>query len=107
MNAEKEFCADVNRDISPDNGDGNSETLQCHNKLKKMAMHLAHICCATLRQQEEGEFSEEDQEFANLVFNCRNKLVGLGEYLIKLSNLVKNNNRNCTTSDLSSLSVNL
>ena len=86
INAEQEFCADVNRDISPDSGNGNSETLQYHNKLKKMAMHLADICCATLRQWEEGELSQEDQEFANLVFDCGNELAGLGEYLIELSN---------------------
>ena len=122
---EQEFCIDRNGDISPNNSchetnleasetcscqSQSSQTLQCHDKLKRLGNHLADICGVTLSQQKQGIFSPDGIEFAKLASNCGNELMGLGEYLIDVANLIDENQRDFNrlpyviSQDLSSLS---
>ena len=118
--AERDCCVDINGDISPSeelvrSSDidvhliKTSETLDYFGELKKVATHLADISSVTLKQQSQGIFSDKDIEFSNLVYDCGNELMGLGEYLLDMANSINQNKQDSTNisqelSILSSLS---
>ena len=92
--AERECCVNVNGDISLDEEQVPSsetystkagETLDYFGELKKLASHLADISSFTLKEQQNGNYSDDDIPFSNLAFDCGNKLMGLGEYLLDLA----------------------
>ena len=92
--AETECCVNVNGDISPTEewipssetySTKAGETLDYFGKLKKLASHLADISSVTLKEQWNDNYSDDDIQFSNLVFDCSNELMGLGEYLLDLA----------------------
>ena len=110
--AEHVCCIDVNGDISPagpyegytsESPESHAgETLSYFVDLKKLATHLADISCFTLEQQRKGVFVEEDLAFANLVSDCRDELLRLGEYLMDIAKSIQNNINSQDVTELSS-----
>ena len=105
--AERDCCVDINGDISPSEEPVRSSDIDVHSiktretldylgELKKVATHLVDISSVTLKQQSQGIFSDEDIAFSNLVDDCGNELMGLGEYLLDVTNSINQNKQDST-----------
>ena len=58
------------------------DTALYHHNLKGMAQHLAEIANVSLHAKSD---STNDSTFAKLLFDCSNKLLGIGEYLVDVA----------------------